>query len=70
MPNGLAEITTMKTEELAKELNAGIECPVCQTILYEEEPQGIFVGQPDIHTFVCEDCGISIIISNFLEDED
>ena len=60
----------MKTEELAKELNAGIECPVCQTILYEEEPKGIFVGQPDIHAFVCEDCGISIIISNFLEDEE
>lgn len=58
----------MNNEELAKELNVGIECPVCGTILYEQEPQGIFVGESDIHTFVCEDCGISIIISNSLED--
>lgn len=59
----------MKTEELARELNSGIECPVCGTILYEQEPQGVFIGEPNIHTFTCEDCGISIIVSNFLGEE-
>ena len=69
MPNGLVEITKMNTKELTEVLNAGIECPICRTILYEQEPQGVFVGQPDIHSFTCDNCGISIIISNYLEEE-
>ena len=53
----------MKTEDVNKELEAGIECPICHTILYEQEPQGIFIGASDIHSFECENCGISMIIS-------
>ena len=63
----------MKHEEIIEEINSGIECPICGTILYEQEPQGIFVGNPYIHSFECEECGVGVIVSekeNFQLDED
>lgn len=53
----------MKTEDVNKKLAAGIECPVCGKVLEELEPQGIFIGASDIHSFECEKCGIAMIIS-------
>lgn len=52
----------MKHEEIIEEINAGIECPICGTILYEQEPQGVFADNPYVHVFECEDCEISLII--------
>ena len=63
----------MEHEEIMKEINAGIECPVCGTILYEQEPQGVFAGNPYVHVFECDECGVAVLISereNFESDED
>lgn len=63
----------MTHEEIIEEINAGIECPVCGTILYEQEPQGIFADNPYVHVFECDECEVGVIISekeNIQPDED